>query len=264
MEKSRKNNIAGIVGTILFHAMMFALLLFFGFSIPNPPPTEVGFPINFGYEETGQGEIETGTSSASSQEMQEAINSDATNGSDKQSLTQDIEDAVALKNKTSNKVNNSTSEQKIQEQQKTVEDPKPNPNALFPGKGTGNGTSGNGAGNSDGNTGGTGNQGSPDGGDKRGLGGSGDGISYSLGGRSANALPKPEYKVQEEGKVVVEIIVDRNGMVVRATPGAKGTTTMNKTLWNSAKKAALITHFNKKNDAAEEQKGFITYHFSLE
>ena len=117
MEKSKKNNIAGIVGTLLFHAMMFALLLFFGFTMKLPLPAEQGMEINFGYEETGQGEIETGTSSASSQEMQEAINSDATNGTDKQSLTQDIEDAVALKNKTSNKVNNSTSEQKVQEQQ---------------------------------------------------------------------------------------------------------------------------------------------------
>ena len=179
-------------------------------------------------------------------------------------MTQDFEDAVALKNKTSNKVNNTNNKQEIEQPKPNIEEQKVNTNALFPGKGTGNGNSGNGAGNSDGNTGGTGNQGDPNGGNERGNGGSGNGISYSLGGRSANALPKPEYNIQEEGKVVVEIIVDRNGNVVRATPGTKGTTTMNKTLWNNAKKAALETHFNKKIDAAEEQKGYITYHFVLE
>jgi hypothetical protein len=264
MEKAKQNNISGIVGTILFHAILFILLIFMGFSVKLPLPAEQGMEINFGYDETGQGEIESGQSSSSSQETQEAINSDATNGTEKQTLTQDFQDAVALKNKSNPKLNNSTTDQKNQEEQKVIENPKPNPNALFPGKGTGNGTSGSGAGNSDGNTGGTGNQGSQDGGDGKGNGGSGNGISYSLGGRTANGLPKPEYNIQEEGKVVVEIIVDRNGTVVRATAGMKGTTTMNKTLWNNAKKAALNTHFNKKNDAAEEQKGFITYHFELQ
>ena len=67
---------------------------------------------------------------------------------------------------------------------------------------------------SEGIAGGTGNQGDPRGSvdsDVRGEGGgTGDkGISYELKGRGFQKLPKPKYDYQGEGRVVVEVTVDR-------------------------------------------------------
>jgi TonB family protein len=77
-------------------------------------------------------------------------------------------------------------------------------------------------------------------------------------------LPKPAFNVQKDGIVVVEVTVDRSGKVISATPGVKGSTLVDNTLYASAKKAALESRFNVKNDAAERQIGTITYHFKLE
>ena len=77
------------------------------------------------------------------------------------------------------------------------------------------------------------------------------------------ALPSPSYNVQESGKVVVKIKVDREGTVVEAQPGADGTNLTNKTAWEAAKKAALKTQFNVNSDAPEFQYGTITYIFNI-
>ena len=85
-----------------------------------------------------------------------------------------------------------------------------------------------------------------------------------LAGRTViGALPSPSYNVQESGKVVVRIKVDRDGTVVEAQPGADGTNFTNKTAWEAAKKAALQTQFNMKADAPEFQYGTITYIFNI-
>lgn len=76
-------------------------------------------------------------------------------------------------------------------------------------------------------------------------------------------LASPSYTVQEAGTVVVEIRVDRNGKVVWANAGAAGTTVMDKTLWEAARKVAMQAQFNMKADAPEQQKGKITYIFDL-
>jgi len=123
--------------------------------------------------------------------------------------------------------------------------------------------------------GGPGNQGDPNGsinskvrGTGSGLGtqgtGTGDkGISYSLAGRGFQALPPPKYDYQGEGRVVVEVSVDRSGKVVQATPGTKGSTTLDEYLLRVAKEAALGARFEVKQDAPAIQKGTITYNFIL-
>jgi outer membrane biosynthesis protein TonB len=123
--------------------------------------------------------------------------------------------------------------------------------------------------------GGPGNQGDPNGsinskvrGVGSGLGdkgsGTGDkGISYNLQGRGFQALPHPKYDYQGEGIVVVEVSVDRSGKVVQATPGTKGSTTLDEYLLKVAKEAALGARFEVKQDAPVIQKGSITYKFIL-
>ena len=120
-------------------------------------------------------------------------------------------------------------------------DPNGSINSKVRGAGSGLGTQGNG-------TGGAGGKGA---------------ISYSLEGRGYRDLPLPKYDLQEGGKVVVEVSVDRSGKVVQATPGAKGSTTLDASLLKVAKEAALRASFEVKNDAPAIQKGTITYNFIL-
>lgn len=85
-----------------------------------------------------------------------------------------------------------------------------------------------------------------------------------LSGRSViGALPSPKYNVQESGKVVVSIKVNRDGTVVEAQPGAEGTNLTSASAWDAAKKAALKAQFNMKPDAPEFQYGTITYIFKI-
>ncbi len=66
---------------------------------------------------------------------------------------------------------------------------------------------------------------------------------------------------QDEGKVGVDIIVDKYGKVVRASPGARGSTTTSQILYKIAKEAAMSTKFNVNPQAPEQQKGQIVFTF---
>jgi len=122
----------------------------------------------------------------------------------------------------------------------------------------------------EGETTGQGNQGSETGSvdsdnHSQGISGLGDeGISYSLAGRTPQSLPKPEYNYQAEGIVVVEVTVNQNGTVTKATAGIRGSTTLDNNLLKAAQKAALAAKFDRKPSAAAFQKGTITYHFLLQ
>lgn len=94
------------------------------------------------------------------------------------------------------------------------------------------------------------------------TGGSG-GENYNLAGRKALSKPKKQPDCQEEGIVVVRITVDKNGKVMRATPGVKGTTNTAPCLAKPAKEAALMTVWNADAAAPKVQTGTIIYKFSL-
>ena len=74
-------------------------------------------------------------------------------------------------------------------------------------------------------------------------------------------IEKPDC--QEEGIVVVRIEVDKNGRVIRAVPGVKGSTNTADCLLKPAKQAALKTTWNADNKAPSKQIGTIIYKFSL-
>lgn len=88
--------------------------------------------------------------------------------------------------------------------------------------------------------------------------------SFDLGGRSlgSGGLKRPEYTVQEEGRVVVNITVDPSGRVI-ATSINKRTNTANVQLRNSAEQAARQTRFNAISSNGDNQMGTITYYFKL-
>jgi len=90
------------------------------------------------------------------------------------------------------------------------------------------------------------------------------GVGYSLSGRNALSLPKPEYPKQKSGNVVVRVSVDRNGNVVTAEPGKPGSTTLDNDLLKAAEKAARMAKFDVKPNAPASQTGTITYIFKLQ
>jgi TonB family protein len=89
------------------------------------------------------------------------------------------------------------------------------------------------------------------------------GISYDMQGRGFQLLPSPKYEYQREGRVVVEVSVDRSGKVIQAVPGSKGSTTLDEYLLRVAKEAALKARFDPNYDAPALEKGTITYNFIL-
>jgi TonB family protein len=85
--------------------------------------------------------------------------------------------------------------------------------------------------------------------------------SYDLGGRSLiGGLPKPVFRVNASGTVVVSIAIDASGRVTDAKVSPQGTTTSNTALQNAAIQAAYKAHFTAQS-GANVQYGTITYQF---
>lgn len=250
MEATVRNRYSIII-TVFLHFGIVALLLLLGFRTPLPLPEEQGIAVNFGNSDDGSGIIEPN-------QLQQQVSSLQSN--QEGVLTQNIENAVSIKNnniiKNNNQQTNNQTQNQNQQQQQQV-----NQNALFP-------TNQNNNSNSEGETNGNNNQGNPNG-DPNVKNHNGTpnetGNSYSLAGRSINgSLPKPIYPGNEQGKVVVEIFVDRSGVVTKANAGIKGSTLLSKKYLDAAYNAALKAKFDENPDAAELQKGTITYNFMFQ
>jgi hypothetical protein len=90
------------------------------------------------------------------------------------------------------------------------------------------------------------------------------GISYNQLKRKVITAAKPSYPGNEEGIVVVNIKVDRLGIVKEAEIDTIRTNTLNRKLWEPARVAALSTTFDSDMNAPEFQNGTISYRFVLE
>ena len=253
MIKPTKNRRKAIIGTVLFHIGLLLCFIFMGLTYQIPPPPEEGITINFGYQDFGSGSEQL-EQIVEEQEItpQEIVNN---NPVVEDISTQDIKETptTILKEQLEKPEEVNKIEQKKPE-------PVVNTKALYPGKKQNNS-------NSQGISEGQGDQGSQDGDPNSNAytgGGTGtNGIAYQLGGRTIAEIKKPNYDSQQQGKVVVTIRVDRNGKVISATPGAKGSTTTNAYLYSKAKEAALKTTFEANTTAPEIQVGTIIYNFKL-
>ncbi len=287
----------GITGTLIFHLGLVILFIFSGLITPLPLPEEEGILINFGTSYDGEGFIEpSATLQTQVVEQAEPIPSETTIQSEiteEEILTQDFEEAPDVESKTLEEERKREEElekqrlekiererleelerqrqeelerQRIIEEQKRIQEITDRTrNALSNTRNNADNTA-----TGEGETTGQGNQGSETGSvnsdnHSSGISGLGDkGISYSLEGRTPQSLPKPEYNYQAEGIVVVEVTVNQNGNVTKATSGVKGSTTLDNNLLKAAQKAALAAKFDRKPNAAAFQKGTITYHFLLQ
>ena len=251
---NNKDKRKAIVGTILFHGILLLCFIFMGLKYQNPPPNEEGIAINFGFDNSGIGQEEPNENVSSSEkpiETEEAIDLS------EQISTQDIEDAFKSKKNKSEKDKKIEPKKEVEkvEQKQII-----NTKALFQAKKETQNTS-------QGISNDTGDQGQENGSinsnNYNGNGSGFDGIAFNLGGRSISTVKKPIYETQAQGKVVVSIRVNKNGKVISANPGAKGSTTTDSYLYARAKEAALQTKFNAKPDAPNVQIGTIIYHFKL-
>ena len=94
-----------------------------------------------------------------------------------------------------------------------------------------------------------------------GLGGIGKG--YGLNGRNLQSNGKVVQECNQEGTVVVRITVDKQGNVIAAEPGVKGSTNTHPCLLTPAKKTALLHKWFPDSKAPEQQIGFVVIQFKL-
>jgi colicin import membrane protein len=260
----------GILGTFIIHNIIVLILLFTYIVLSKPTPSEGAILINFGDLELAGGQFEPKLNNNQTSIPAKAASSKTLPDDEEGMLTQDFEEAPAVKKITEKKKSEKKQEIKPVETKTATQADKPvekphavNTKALYSNKGQSTTESGS----SEGIYKGQGNMGNPTGTTEsdnysKGLGGTG--IIPNLNGRNPLLLQKPEFNVHKEGIVVVEITVNRDGKVTNATPGVKGSTIVDNTLYSAAKKAALESRFNLKNDAPERQIGTITYHFKLQ
>ncbi|MBN1339071.1 MAG: TonB family protein [Bacteroidales bacterium] len=253
----KQNKYKGIAGTVLFHLILFFLLIFMGLSTPLPLPEEEGVEVNLGTDTEGSGAVQPEATRASAPEN---VPPPAESSEDENISTQVAEEAPVIENKGREKPKPVPSHTKPVNKEPVEEKPVVNPDALYKGKNKQTGEQVN-----QGETGGEGDQGMPDGtpdaSNYIGPGGQGDGLSFNLTGRSPKYLPKPSNAFNENGTVVVQITVDKYGKVTRSVAIDKGSNTTSATLRKLAVEAAGKAIFNANPDAPEEQKGTITYHF---
>jgi TonB family protein len=261
-----------MIATVIFHGVLLFMLLSWGYQKPFPPPAEQGILINFGDAQTGRGAEEPASAEpATPRPLPQQLSEQEEQGA----LTQDYEEAPFIppkKKKEKRKRERplrsheaqspqQSSEPADEVPQKPAEKPREvNRNALFPGQSaaTSQGQSSNAT---------SGNQGAPDGSPRspNSVGsGLGDISGASLAGRSLSGkLPEPDYRIQQAGRVVVRIKVDRYGNVVEAEARQEGSTLMDATLYEAAERAARRAKFSASPGGPLFQNGIITYVFKL-
>jgi TonB family protein len=258
------DRIYSFLGTVIFHLL---ILLILGFTVLRTavPEEEEGVLVNFGNVNAAAGTFEpqyTGTPTA-----QPASPAPQPRISRENAVTQDLEESVALEEARKKREEQRLENEKRraeEEQRRRAEEQRRQENAINS-RVAGAFGSGNARENSQGDAEtGAGNQGSPFGNADRGANeGTGGYGTFNLNGRSVGAggLPRPEYNVQEEGRIVVNITVDPKGAVIFAEIG-KGTNIDNASMRQSALNAARRARFNSIT-GTNNQSGTITYNYRL-
>lgn len=262
-----KSKYMALVFTLCFHALLLLLFMLIVFITPIPPFEIKPVPeveIDLGLE--GLGNADAGGSGQNDKDIatsQEATTTPMVNDETPNIITDESEPTVVVKTNPKSK-NNSEVEKPA------VEEPKASTELLSALAALKSKKQHVGKGEGGGNTGGSGT------GTKQGVGGGDDtghgdgspgfngGGGYDLKGRMLLKKPERMRDSEEEGIVVVEIIVDENGKVVKATPGQRGSTTTNANLYAKARQAAFSAKFNPSPEGITEQRGTYTFVFTLE
>lgn len=275
MDQKKKGKYVGMVGALLVHVAIIALLILVGFAMPRPSE-EDGIPVMLGEVPDALGDADP--SLVKVDVMPEEVAPEVQEPTEQDIITQEDEETVVLKPKTEPKKKQEVKKPEIKKPEKTAAEKAEEARKLAEAKAEKerreaeeaarkrvSGAFGKGAQmGSKGNTEGEGIQGSPTGnaptGATSGTGGYG---TFNLGGRSIGegGLPRPVYNVQDEGRVVVSITVNPAGQVI-ATSINRQTNTVNPSLRKAAEDAAKKARFNAVS-GLNNQTGTITYYFNL-
>lgn len=272
MQGESSQNIKAIISTTFLHLLFIVICYFFyiNVQIPKEEIETGGIVINYGTSETGMGNdytsmdepaIGENISNEPIEDPNRPNSSVSSNSSDaKDVLTQDTEDAPAVVDanpKSSNNSNANTNNTPTEPAKPSVDS-----RALFKGK-KNNGTgAGDGTGTTPGNQGST--DGDPNSRSYTGNGTGGGGVALNLNGRKFLSLPKIQDDGQTQGKITVDITVDKNGTIVTAKAGGRGTTISNAQLWEKCERAVLGSKLNAIASGPEIQAGSVIFTFILE
>jgi len=265
--KEHKHRLFGLVGTLSIHGIILAILLLVIIQAPNPPWESEGMSMSLGEENMGGPSFEP-VSDPQPNEQYTPIEEQTETAEE---LTSEDPESEAIKEEKVEKPKLTPKEKKpeVKAEKPQLELPKKvNQQALFQRKTK----TGNQGGYGDGEV--PGNEGRPDGsenGDPNGTGtgdsGYGTGndgngpVRFELKDRRIKQIPTIQDNSKSTGKVVVRIVVDREGNVVQAVPGQVGSTTTDPNLLAKAKEGAMRAKFSVKEDAPEQQYGTMTVFF---
>ena len=286
LETKHERNSARITGLI---ALILLLLLFVVGPQYMDPPEEYGVAVNFGTTDFGSGNKplseprkaveEKAVEESQPEETQVSPAPTEASTKAEEILTQDNAEAIAIKKQKEAEAKAKAAEAKAKAEAERVErlkreaeekkrreeeEKKKKLDNLI-----------GGVKNSDGNTDGGegpdsqgGNKGQLDGDPYAPsyFGGSGPGkggVGYGLGGRGRPSKRIYKQECNEYGLVVVKIEVNRQGKVIKAVPGIRGTTNTHPCLLEPAKKIALSHKWPADSDAPTTQVGFVSINFDV-
>lgn len=279
----KQSKVTGIIGTLAFHVLVLLLLFLFKLAVPEKQE-EGGVPVMLGNTELAQGNSDPYTMTEvdimpqPETSVPEPVQPEPE--VEQPMITQTDEPSIQVKEEKPKQEKSKVEKPKKETPKKPVEKPAEKPKEKTEaekraeaekaaaeaaankiagafGKGSQMGSKGNAAS-------GSGVQGSTQGnasdGNTHGVGGYG---TFDLNGRSLGpgGLPVPVYNVQDEGRVVITIVVNPAGQVI-STSINKRTNTVNPALRKAAEEAARKARFNSV-DGVNNQSGTITYYFKL-
>lgn len=282
--------------------LLILLLLFFVASPPfMDPPEEYGVAVNFGTSNVGSGDVQPNEPIKSENNNSEKIYEEASKSNPVEAvkpeevqkeaaaqpqeklLTQDALEAIEIKKQKeiadakAKAANDAKAKAKAEadkiakaqaeaaeKKRKEEADKKAKLDAMMGGLNKSEGTANGGEGN-DNKAGDKGQlNGDPYASSYFGDPGTGSGgVGYGLNGRGRPTKQVYKQDCNESGLVVVQIEVDRNGNVVKATPGYKGTENTAACLLEPAKKIALSHKWKADANAPVRQIGFVSINFKL-
>ncbi len=254
-QKERKSRIAAIVGTILFHAMVVVSLILLALHSPSASSEEEGVAVSYNYNFDSLGNIKpeaSVTATDSNSEIRQA-------SADGQKTDGEVKENPLVDKKKTEKLNPTL----LAKPTAIVETPDERTiihKIADAGKSAGNITDvkQNSSIKREDKIKTVETTGSAKLDDKD---GNGIGVWFELAGRGYISLPKPALDKPVDGKIGVSIIINRDGKVIFARAGARGTTITDIHLRLRAENTARKTIFAASNDAPEEQRGIITYVF---
>lgn len=277
-----KNRNRARIWTITVHVLLLLWFALTGLKYQDPPPEE-GIAINFGYSEEGFGN-NTQAATVTPPPPAPETPVEETPVTQEEVVTQDIEDAPVIE-ETKEESKQETPKEEVKEVPKETAQPDPEPepdpqpteeeikqqkeadrlNKLF-------NTNNKGSGQGEGETKGGGDQGSEDGDplnpNRKGNGGVGKKGDNVLGERKPVNEVKPEG-CQANGVIVVGIRVNREGKVIKATPGinvpAQKSSYTKSCLLSKAEEAALKMKWSPASESDPDvQVGYIIVRFKVQ